>query len=105
VSGVSTNFELLPFIDVLQIVIFNQLGVPPNFLKEPRGTANQKSLKNTGVENTAYELGVILSIGRVGCDYVNEIERCHLISRAGIFATFATRLMKLNLHFRKLILI
>ncbi len=34
-----------------QIVIFNQKGVPPNCFKDLRGAANQKRLKNTGIEN------------------------------------------------------
>jgi hypothetical protein len=33
----------------LQIVIFNQLEVPPNFLNGLKGAANQKRLKNTGL--------------------------------------------------------
>jgi hypothetical protein len=38
------------FIDVLlHIVIFNQLGVPPNFFNELKGAANQKRLKKTAL--------------------------------------------------------
>jgi hypothetical protein len=34
-----------------QIVIFNQLGVPPKFFKDLKGVANQKRLKNTDLQN------------------------------------------------------
>ncbi len=37
------------FIRYCKIVISNQLGVPPNFLKDLRGAANQKRLKNTAL--------------------------------------------------------
>jgi hypothetical protein len=52
VSGVPPSFEFLPSFDGLlhklaPIVIFNQLGVPPIFLKDLKGAANQKRLKNT----------------------------------------------------------
>jgi hypothetical protein len=44
----------LLFIDVLlhkvyQIVLSNQLGVPPNFFKGLKDAANQKRLKNTAL--------------------------------------------------------
>ncbi len=50
VSGVPLNFELLPLIDVLlhvmkQIVILNQVKVPPNLFKDLKGAVNQKRLK------------------------------------------------------------
>ncbi len=31
------------------IVIYNQLGVPPNFFKDLKGAAKQKRLKNIGL--------------------------------------------------------
>jgi hypothetical protein len=31
------------------IVIYNQLGVPPNFFKNLKGAMKQKRLKNTGL--------------------------------------------------------
>ncbi len=34
---------------LLHIVIFNQLGVPPNFFNELKGAANQKRLKKTAL--------------------------------------------------------
>ncbi len=37
------------YLKCCQIVIFNQLGVPPNFFKGMKGAANQKRLKNTGL--------------------------------------------------------
>ncbi len=60
VSGTPPNFELLAFlmfyyIGYRKIVIFNQLGVPPNFLKDLRGAANQKRLKNTDIIAITYK--------------------------------------------------
>jgi hypothetical protein len=34
--------------------MFSQLGVPPDFFKDLRGAANQKSLKNTVLMSTTY---------------------------------------------------
>jgi hypothetical protein len=44
----STAFLLMfYYIRCRQIVIFKQLGVLPNFFKDPKGAASQKRLKNT----------------------------------------------------------
>ncbi len=40
-------FLMFYYITYHKIVIFYQIGVPPNFLKDLRGAANQKRLKNT----------------------------------------------------------
>jgi hypothetical protein len=37
------------FIWYRKIVIFSQLGVPPDFFKDLRGASNQKRLKNTAL--------------------------------------------------------
>jgi hypothetical protein len=58
VSGVPPNLELLPFYWCLlytvryrQVIIFQPIGVPPNFFNGLKGAANQKRLKNTDVDN------------------------------------------------------
>jgi hypothetical protein len=48
---VNTAFLLMfYYIRYLQIVIFNQLGVPPILFNELKGAANQKRLKSTTIK-------------------------------------------------------
>ena len=52
----AAEFEITAFLLMFyyimrhQIVIFNQLGVPPIFFKELRGAVSQERLKNTALQ-------------------------------------------------------
>ncbi len=82
VLGVPPNFKLVPFYwcFTTQIVIYNQLGVPPIFFQYLRGAANQKRLINTALGGMAKS-----KINKILCWEILNSDPCLVIFNLPLF--------------------